>query len=257
MRQYNENIDPADSARQSSYPFATGTDMHIGQAELPAEYVRSIRLFCRPGQMLPAYINNVSAGQTASGQDVCTLRFSDAYGTVIGTAELLLLSVGPWTISPILTENGILAGHICYNELLPTLVFRAAKFSNSSAQAAIQLAPACCVPWVHGRAQSLNINGVSVVSDLIVKPGAYVHSEQPLPASGALAYSVVGDYQNPNHGHDGICQIRIDRLVNNNRVTGDLVYVGGKHLIIKHSKLSNARVTCDGTSIRLKGVKDE
>ncbi len=254
MRQYRNNIDPVDAAASSSYPFAEDADMQLGSAELPTTYVRAIRLYCRPGLTLPAYINGARVSRMSSGQDMCILQFSDAYGTLIGTASMVLLSDAQWTTGPILTPEGALAGYICYNELLPTTVFRAAKFSNGTAQASIKLAPGCCVPWLQGKVRNVRINGVSTGCDVDIRPGAYVHSET---SGDALAYSVVGKYQDSSDGHNGIEWLLMRKYVNGNLYTAAPVYVGGKHLIIKHSKLSNARVVCTDMTIQLKGVKDE
>ena len=263
----NGNLTLDDARYNTNAPFTYESSVEINGTALPVDWFRSIRVYCSEGCDVPIRIGSMSSSTKA--RDTVDIDFVDASGTLFGTASIFLpgdadtLYKGVFIINP----NDVIVGHVVYARelagMLISVLSRAQGNSLAFGRKSFVLLPQCHVAYAEGHGRVIEVNGKRYTRDITIVPGALTHTDV---AQGDNAYqwrlSVVGVY-NASLSVNGLCRLKFDKTVKINNVdttveqqTADSIWIGGEHLLIRHSITSNLRVVPLDNGIEFRSVKD-
>ena len=182
--------------------------------------------------------------------------------------------------SIIKNENGVVRGHISYKPDFSSFIFAAAGSLGGKQQLdedSFVFSASCHVPWFNGIAQALFFEDTQIYGrsrllpdvGMVTLPNTSTDDGTNNPPDdpydtvysyGPVQFGVAGTLYGsqamgtPKPTGNGFCRLYITDGEGN---TKGPYWIGGKHLVFRHAKLSNLRViNKTGRSLTLEGVLD-
>ena len=274
-----------------------GDTSTVGTFKAQTSSLISAKIYCTEDISLPIHLSYIKTERPTSvaRADVMLrsaslrLGFSDAHNkgfahTIIHQDCKILQGAQPLegfgvVTSIIKNENGVVRGHISYKPEFSSFLFAAAGgFGGKQQQLdedAFVFSASCYVPWFEGIAQALFFEdtqlygrtrilpdmGIVTLPNTSTDDGTNKPPEDPddtVYSFGSVQLSVSGAlYDNNQSGikkGNGFCRLYI---TDGNGNTEGPYWIGGKHLVFRHAKLSNLRVVNKtGRTLTMEGVLD-
>ena len=259
------NLTLDDARYNTNAPFTYESSTRINGTQLPVDWFRSIKVYCQEGVKIPVRIGSFTS--SSSSLDAVDVNFIDSAGTPVGTAALFKLDT-PYKGVFIINPNGVMVGHVVYArelaDMLIALVVNGYAYTTVlTEKGAFTLLPQCHVAYAEGCGRVIAVNGRRSVSDVTITPSSHTHTTVESTSNGyKWVLGVVGDYDT-TLAENGLCLLKFDKTVTINGVDVtaeaqglDPIWIGGEHLLIRHSTTSNLRVVPAGNGISFRSVID-